>query len=281
MEYALLSPLNDHVFKRLLGEQDSIDILADFLQSLLDLPAEDYVGMEIVDTRLRRKYPLDKEGILDIKIITPKGEAIDIEVQVNAQPWLMERLLFYTAGMIVEQIGQGDNYDRINRVITIVIADHNITERGGKRYHHRYILYDPDARREYPRLIEIHTLELPKLPKGGEGSKLLKWLRFFAARQTGEFEMITKDEPKLIKAWGKLKELSADERERLIANAMEKERRDREIMQIAGRKEGLKEGLKKGIEQTAVNALRQGLPLETIAIITGLSVEEIERLGKS
>ena len=55
-----------------------------------------------------------------------------------------------------------------------------------------------------------------------------------------------------------------------------------EIGEVKGREEGLSEGLKKGrdeaILQTAITALKQGIPAETVASFTGLSVLEVEAL---
>ena len=57
-----------------------------------------------------------------------------------------------------------------------------------------------------------------------------------------------------------------------------------------GRTEGLKEGIEigeergiakgreEGIMQTAITALKQGIPAETVASFTGLSVMEVEAL---
>ncbi|MBU3849046.1 MAG: hypothetical protein IAA16_00595 [Candidatus Treponema excrementipullorum] len=57
-----------------------------------------------------------------------------------------------------------------------------------------------------------------------------------------------------------------------------------------GIKEGIEQGLEKGIEigeakgreegimQTAITALKQGIPAETVASFTGLSVLEVEAL---
>ncbi len=45
-----------------------------------------------------------------------------------------------------------------------------------------------------------------------------------------------------------------------------------------GRKEGRQQGERKGLEKTARNALSQGIPLEVIQKITGLSQEEISKL---
>ena len=55
-----------------------------------------------------------------------------------------------------------------------------------------------------------------------------------------------------------------------------------EIGEAKGREEGLSEGVKKGrdeaILQTAMAALKQGIPAETVASFTGLSVLEVEAL---
>ena len=64
----------------------------------------------------------------------------------------------------------------------------------------------------------------------------------------------------------------------------------------SGRAEGLKEGIEQGVEkgieigeakgreegilETAVAALKQGIPAETVASFTGLSVTEIEQLHR-
>ena len=51
-----------------------------------------------------------------------------------------------------------------------------------------------------------------------------------------------------------------------------------------GRKEGIEigeaKGREEGILETAVAALKQGMPVETVASFTGLSVTEIEQLQR-
>ncbi|MCI6480329.1 MAG: hypothetical protein MSA98_09650, partial [Spirochaetia bacterium] len=51
-----------------------------------------------------------------------------------------------------------------------------------------------------------------------------------------------------------------------------------------GRKEGIEigeaKGREEGILETAVSALKQGIPVETVASFTGLSVTEVEQLHR-
>ena len=51
-----------------------------------------------------------------------------------------------------------------------------------------------------------------------------------------------------------------------------------EIGEERGIAKGREEGMSEGILQTAVAALKQGIPAETVASFTGLSVTEIEQL---
>jgi hypothetical protein len=65
----ILKPRNDAVFKRLMSDKR---LLVSFLQSALDLPAEDYHEVYLVDPHQLGERPVDKLGILDVKVITAK-----------------------------------------------------------------------------------------------------------------------------------------------------------------------------------------------------------------
>ncbi|MDR2892250.1 MAG: Rpn family recombination-promoting nuclease/putative transposase [Deltaproteobacteria bacterium] len=51
------------MFKKVFGE--NLDILRDFLGAVLDLPAEEYKDLTVLDPNLERAYFDDKLGILD------------------------------------------------------------------------------------------------------------------------------------------------------------------------------------------------------------------------
>jgi predicted transposase/invertase (TIGR01784 family) len=60
----ILPPKNDVVFKLLFGDQRNGDLLIDFLKAVIQLPAEDYAEITVVDPHLLRKHPDKKLGIL-------------------------------------------------------------------------------------------------------------------------------------------------------------------------------------------------------------------------
>lgn len=272
MDKSLLSPTNDFVFKKIFAEHDQI--LVDFLKSVLDLNHEDYQSLIIVDPHIRRESIEDKEAILDIKIKLKDGKAIDVEIQVRAQPAIWKRMQYYTADMYVNQIKKGGNYEHLTNAISILIADFTII-REDNEYHHRFRFYDEDAKIRLPDAsIEIHTLEIPK-DHSEDGTNLSNWLKFFAAKTQEEFMTVSEKSPAIAQAYGILKTLSADEEARLLAESREKGRRDIQ----AGYEGAKQEGKQEGKLEVARNALREGLSAETIAKFTGLSVSEIERLA--
>ncbi|GHU06103.1 hypothetical protein FACS1894158_11490 [Betaproteobacteria bacterium] len=213
MNQKLLLPTNDFVFKKIFGE--NTEVLSDFLQAVLDLPAEEYQGLTVVDPNLEREYIEDKLGVLDVKVHTKSGKVIDVEIQVKSQRSIWKRMAFYTAKMLVEQVKSGDKYLQINRVISILIADFLMIKENDA-YHNRFRLYDERTQARFPDSMEIDVLEIPKL-RETDGTPLGHWMRFFSATTEEDFMQAAQNNPAIAKAWGVIKVLSGDERARALA----------------------------------------------------------------
>ena len=279
MDFKPLSPTNDFVFKKVFGE--NMTALEDFLKAVLDLPPEEYRGLEVVDPNLAGDFFGDKHCILDVKIHTSTGKVIDAEVQVKTQSSIWNRMLFYTAKMVVEQIKSGYNYEKINRAISILIADFELVKEN-KAYHNRFRLYDENTGARFPDSIEINILELPKLHEA-DGTHLGNWLRFFRAKTEEDFMSVAETNPAIKEAWGVIKVLSGDEQARAMAEAREKARMDLEAFLSDALNEGLEKGRQEGLQEgkieVAQNLLREKTPEDLIAKATGLPLEEIRRLA--
>ena len=83
MELKPLSATNDFVFRKVFS--GNMSVLKEFLKTVLDLPAEEYKDLEIIDPNLGRDFIEDKLGILDIKLTTVSGKVLNIEVQIKSQ----------------------------------------------------------------------------------------------------------------------------------------------------------------------------------------------------
>ena len=131
--------------------------------------------------------------------------------------------------------------------------------------------------------MEIHTLELPKRPANSDGSDLWDWLKFLSSKTKDEFDSLAGKGGAMAEAVGRLKELSADERARMRADARDKWLWD----QAARKRQYLKEGLEKGREEgeakkqteIACRLLEMKMPLADIVSATGLSTADVERLA--
>ena len=81
-----LNPLNDYIFKRIMGEEESKDNLIAFLNAVL-YPDDQkkLISLELLDNNkeLIKEMIADKTGRLDVRAKTADGMQIDIEVQLN------------------------------------------------------------------------------------------------------------------------------------------------------------------------------------------------------
>ena len=146
---------------------------------------------------------------------------------------------------------------------------------GSLKYHHRFTFYDAEAGVELSDIIEIHTLELEKLPEGADGTELYDWAKFIAADTEEELNMIAERNPQVAQAVVRLRELSADERARDLYERREKARRDQSSRERWAHQQGEKENSL----TIATRLLKRGRPIHEIIEDTGLTREEVENLN--
>jgi predicted transposase/invertase (TIGR01784 family) len=194
---------------------------------------------------------------------------------------MRERALFYLSRTMAEQIKRGEDYRKIKRVICILIFAYEEI-RDSPRYHNLYRFHDRESGSLFSKAMEVHTLEFPKLPEAWDETKLCAWLEFIRATKEEEFEMLAQRDPDIGLAVVRLKDLSQDERLRELAVSREKLAWDiasrEEGAREKGREEGREEGQSEAQRAIARKALAEGLPLETVRAITGLSQADLLRL---
>ena len=152
---------SDVIFRIFFGDEKNIEFLISFLKSVLKLPDDDYDEIEILDPHLLREYPGDKLGIIDVKLKTRSNKIVHIELQLSVTPELKHRIIFYDAKLITEQIGSGDDFYAIKKVISIVITEEKLIKNSPK-YLHRFTFYDKEAQVELSDLIEteVHQINI-------------------------------------------------------------------------------------------------------------------------
>jgi predicted transposase/invertase (TIGR01784 family) len=126
------------------ADERNEEFLVNFLKAVLHLPEDDYNEIEIADLYLLPEYVDDKLAIIDVKLHTKSKKVVHIEIQLEVTPEMRQRIIFYDAKLITEQIGSGGRYKEIQKVISIIITKDNIVA-ASPRYHHRFTFYDREA----------------------------------------------------------------------------------------------------------------------------------------
>jgi len=191
-----ISPLEDYAFKQIFGEQQNIENTRAFLKTLLDVPADEYDRLTVVSPNLERIFKRGKRGVVDIRLTTRSGKIIHIELQVEKRKNMRNRITYYSARNVSDQLKWGDNYEKLHQVISIVICDHNLLEE--EDYYYNEYGMKNDKNRHFTKLQKVIILELPKLPEAEDGP-LWPWLRFLTCKKKEEYEMLVKKHPELKK----------------------------------------------------------------------------------
>jgi len=258
--YEFVSPLEDHAFKQIFGEQQNIGNTRAFLKTLLDIPAEEYDALTVVSPNLLSIFKKGKKGIVDIRLTTKSGKIIHIELQVEKRKNTRSRVTYYATKNLSDQLKWGDNYNKLNQVISIVICNHNLLEEEDG-YLNDYEIKN-SKNHSFTKLIKLIILELPKLPEM-EDRELWPWLKFLKCKNMEEFEMLAKKYPELKKPTQCIRKMSWLDKWRDIQFHRNLAKVDefnlREQIKEDARAEGLAEGQNKVLE-----LLDQGLTPEEI-----------------
>lgn len=290
----------DWAIKRLLRSKANFGILEGFLSELL---FEDITILEILESESNQELFDDKYNRVDIKVKNSKEEIILIEIQYGRELDYMQRMLYGTSKVVTEHIKNGVAYSKIVKVISINILYFNFGEgddyiyKGStifKGMHNHSILKLNPKQKELYKTDEIDKIYpeyyVIKVNNFDENAKdtLDEWIYFLKTEQI-ESNFKAKG---LAEAKKKLDYMKFDEKEQKRYERFKQELHDKastwEGTYVIGKIEGIKEGEKKGkIEGEKLKAIEIAknlldiLEIETIALKTGLSIEEIKKLKEN
>ena len=172
----LMSPKVDFCFKELF---QSPKVRQGFLAAILGKNPGEIVETQLMQTILSKESADSKYGILDVRVLMTNGSQIDLEMQVAPLEYWDKRMIFYLSKMYTEQIREGDSYDRLQKCIQVSILAHVLFQEDDECYR-RISFCDVKTGKEYTDLMEMHILELPKLPPEQKSeTDLMQWMRFF------------------------------------------------------------------------------------------------------
>ena len=285
MSEFLMKPRNDYAFKELMSVEN---VRIGFLSAILKLNPDDIKETHILNTDLKKMFPDDKLGILDVRLSLNDDTEIDIEVQISEVKVWAERSLFYLAKMYTEQIKQGEPYANLKKCVSISILDFKLFENESEFYS-RFHIREDSRHFVYTDKMEFHVVELPKLPEElKEGDNILAWAKFINAERREEFETLAGRDDYFKAAYNQLQLISQDESKRWEYEAREKALRDDMQREYEyeqrgirkGRAEGWAEGRAEGRKEIILSLL-DSLSIEQIASMLKIPISEVQQVAES
>ena len=216
-------------------------------------------------------------------IMSLKGYEVqcNIEMQIVQNDNIEKRLMFYWSKLYSGDIKEGEDYNKLNKTIVILIADFELDSINEiEKYHTKWQIREE----EYSKIIltdvlEIHIIELSKLMNRlknrgiDEKDKVMLWSLFIKSPdKIGENAMSENEDIK--KAKEELDKIKQDKRERYLAELRDKHIRDTKSIERFGYKKGIEEEQKTVI----LNMYKEKIDLDTISKVVELSKEEIEKI---
>ena len=299
-----ITATNDYAFKKLFGTEENKDIMIEFVSLVTNMNKADFEDVKIENTELSPRFFTDKRGRVDVKIALKNGAKIDVEMQNIFFSDYPKRSLYYWAQLFLENFNAGYEYSHLNKCISINIlnAPFPLTD----KLHSEYKILEVEKHTPLDDVFEMHFFDLTKLKESDMShtmSEIEQWLLFIKTKDDAVRQGLSENNPVMSKANEALKHFYLTDEDRkfyLMANNARIDfasirgdgiREGREEGLREGREEGMKEGITQGrLEgitqgreegkfETARNCLSLNLPLATISKITGLSIEEIEKLS--
>lgn len=272
----ILSPKLDVVFQALFGEVGSERITKNFLETILNKKIEKIDLSK--NPILRREFKDDKLGVLDILAELDGKERCNIEMQLVNSKSIIERILYYWSRLYSRQIKIGQDYNLLERTIIILITDFKIEGLEELEYHSTWKIIETEGRKRIlTEKLEIDIIELPKIEgKEKESGRLLDWLYFLENPKSRRVTEKMEESKEIKEAVEKLDSLSEDERMQRIADLREKAILDEKAIYAKGLDDGIKEGKQKEKLEIAKKLKSEGISIEKIKQITGLTEKEIK-----
>ena len=307
-----LNRLNDVFFKYLLNDTKKKSLTLSFINGILDYPEDNcFIDLDFIDTKDISITPGKSIPLLHVCARKRNNVQVYVEVHIYLEPNTKKRFLYYWSKTYGNELQKEDSCKKLIPVISINLMDFNAFPEY-TTCHHSYHVYNNETHDRLLDDLEMHFIELEKI-RIGDIRKLKRseqWIAYFSNQCSDEErEVLAMSEPSIKEAMKCEMYFTQDEKLRRKYEIQEKARRDylsmldnikdshqrgleegRKEGIEEGRKEGRREGLEEGLEMGArqerakmaqenvLAMIREGLPLDMISRITGLSTEKIQEI---
>lgn len=288
-----LDPKADLTFKKVFGEHE--DLLISLLNALLPLRAdEEVIEVEYLPAELVPDNPLRKNSIVDVRCVDAVGRQFIVEMQMVWSPEFLQRVLFNSAKAYVRQLDKGFDYSLLKPVYSLNLVN-DIFEPQLPEYYHYFKLVHEEHTEKVIDGLHLVFVELPKFTPHSMSEKKMQvlWLRYLTEIKDGTEKIPQEllDNAETGKAISVLETSSYNDAqlasydkfwdtisiEKTLYNSGERKGREEGLME--GEAIGMEKGRAEEKRKIASGMKQAGIPLETIAVITGLPLEEVKSIS--
>lgn len=269
-----LDPKTDFGFKRLFAQEDSKDILKQFLFDVLKLthPIEELT--HIPNEQLPQSAD-ERIGVYDVYCKDVIGQGFIVEIQRANQTFIRDRVLSYSTFPIIHQAKKGTSWQfELMSIYCIAIVNFSIDTDAD--YLRRVQLMDTNDKTVFYDKLTYVYIELPKFNKtlheiGNEADKWIYLLKNMPELQDIPAELANEPFPQ---AFEMAEQSALSPSERLLYEASLKSARDTYAEIMTARREGIEEGRR----VIAQSMIARGLDIKLIAELTEVDEDELRGL---
>lgn len=288
-----LDPKADLTFKKVFGEHE--DLVISLLNALLPLRAdEEVIEVEYLPAELVPDNPLRKNSIVDVRCVDAVGRQFIVGMQMVWSPEFLQRVLFNSAKTYVRQLDKGFDYSLLKPVYSLNLVN-DIFEPQLPEYYHYFKLVHEEHTEKVIDGLHLVFVELPKFTPHSMSEKKMQvlWLRYLTEIKDGTEKIPQEllDNAETGKAISVLETSSYNDAqlasydkfwdtisiEKTLYNSGERKGREEGLME--GEAVGMEKGRAEEKRKIASGMKQAGIPLETIAVITGLPLEEVKSIS--
>jgi predicted transposase/invertase (TIGR01784 family) len=275
-----------------MGEKGSEEQLLGFINAVLGRSGKGkFDSVEILENKSFSAQAIGgKSCEFDIRARLKDKTKVIAEAQIRNQRNMDKRTLYYWGKEYIGSLEEGQDYIELPNVIAINIVNYSFLKT--KKFHTIFNLRESvEKDLILTDALEIHFLDMVKwrraVKKKGKGilsDPLHRWLTWLDQKSPPELiEEVVMMDTVLLNAEEQLAYLSGDKDTKRLYEMRLKHNLDWNSSIGDARREGLEKGMQKGLKEgkleIARNLLAEGMQLEFIQKITGLSLEEIKKLA--
>ena len=278
---------NDRAFKEVFLNPNNSDLLKALLEFILKIKID---KLEIKKTELLSGNVNIKDKRVDA-IVHTGNKKIEIEINSQNKDYLHTRSTAYICNIYQSNASVGDTYNEDTDIIQVNLTwglgrnndemkIYKIMNEKGELYVKNFVIYEINMdyydkiwyskneeeikKNQYMIMLDLDKKELENMPKDKIVDKYITNVT------------IVNDDPEFQKY------MSEEEDKRKIQNSLLSEAKEEGISQgyTSGINDGISKGENKKSIEIAKNMLKKNMSIEDISDITGLSIEEINKLTK-